>query len=133
MSFGDRLNLALTLARKTRRELAEHLQISEQAIGQVINGHTNALSAENAARAARFLECGTYWLATGEQGPHHVAEPLAAPYLRWPFRNLSHDRLSGLSEMQIEMLEALLIKALGEFKAAQPNAAATGANRADVN
>lgn len=114
-SFGDRLNLALTLARKTRRDLAVHLQISEQAVGQVINGQTTMLTAENAARAARFLECSTYWLCTGEDGPHQVAERLAPPYLRWPFQAVSYERIARLNAMQRDMLEALMLKAMAEF------------------
>lgn len=116
MTFGERLNLALTLARKTRRDLANHLSISEQAIGLVINGDSKALNAENTVRAARFLECSAYWLATGDDGPAHVSEALAPPYLRWPFKTIGHDRIARLNDMQREMIEALLSKALAEFE-----------------
>lgn len=116
VTFGDRLNTALTIARKTRRELAEHLGISEQAVGQVINGQTISLSAENAARAARLLECSAYWLATGEEGPQQVNEPLAPPYLRWPFRTLTYERVWSLTDMQREIIEALALRAISEFK-----------------
>lgn len=115
MTYGERLNMALTLARKTRRDLAQHLAVSEQAVGQVINGHTKALSAENTVRAARLLGCSAFWLATGEDGPHKVSESLAPPYMRWPFPNVSYSRILALSDMQRELLEALLLKALNEL------------------
>ena len=120
VNFGDRLNLALTIARKTRRDLAAQLCISEQAVGQVINGQTHAMSAENTARAARYLECSTYWLATGEEGPQQVRENVAPPYLRWPFRTVSHERVASLNDMQREMIEALLLKALNELQPTAP-------------
>lgn len=65
--FGARLAAALEAAKKTRRELADHLLISVQAVGQAING--GRFSAANAAKAARFLGVNWYWLATGEESP----------------------------------------------------------------
>jgi transcriptional regulator with XRE-family HTH domain len=70
MSYGKRLDKALTLALKERKELADAIGISVQAIGQVIQGKTAALTAENSAKAARFLKVDHYWLATGEGVPH---------------------------------------------------------------
>lgn len=66
MTYGSRLASALDLAAKSRGELALHLAISPQAIGQVIRNDTGALTAENSARAARFLNVDHFWLATGE-------------------------------------------------------------------
>jgi transcriptional regulator with XRE-family HTH domain len=66
MSYGKRLGEALTFAKKERKELADALEVSVQAIGQVLIGKTAALTAENSARAARFLKVSHFWLATGE-------------------------------------------------------------------
>jgi transcriptional regulator with XRE-family HTH domain len=70
--FGKRLQDALDSAGKTRAQLAAVLRstddtmgVSPSAIGQVISGATKALTAENCARAARFLGVSNYWLATG--------------------------------------------------------------------
>ena len=71
--YGSRLEQALQLARKSRGELARHLGVSSQAIGQVISGATKSLTAENSTRAARILRVDHHWLATGE------GEPRAAP------------------------------------------------------
>ena len=75
--YGTRLEQALQLARKTRGELARHLGVSSQAVGQVITGSTKSLTAENSARAARFLRVDHHWLATGEGEPRTT--PLASP------------------------------------------------------
>ena len=47
--------------------------VTPQAMHQALSGATKQLSAENAARAARFLGVEIYWLCTGE-GPMR-AEP----------------------------------------------------------
>lgn len=65
MTYGKRLDKALDAARKSRKELASELRCSPQAVGMVITG-TGALSAENSARAARYLRVDAHWLATGE-------------------------------------------------------------------
>ena len=70
MSYGKRLDRALTLAGKERKELANAIGVKVQSIGQVINGQTQALTAENSARAAKFLKVDHHWLATGEGLAH---------------------------------------------------------------
>jgi transcriptional regulator with XRE-family HTH domain len=68
-TYGKRLAHALEVARKDRAALAEHLKISVQAIGAVLNGKSSAFTAENSAKAARWLRVDHYWLATGEGEP----------------------------------------------------------------
>jgi hypothetical protein len=58
MTFGDRLDSALSLAQVDRAVLAEELGISVQAVGQVISGKTKAMTAGNCAMAARLLKVG---------------------------------------------------------------------------
>lgn len=72
-TFADRLSLAFAAKSCSRKELAAVLRssdgslgISVQAVGQQLAGKTQQMSAENAARAARFLGCDYYWLCTGE-------------------------------------------------------------------
>lgn len=69
MNMGERMARALELAGKTRGELAAAMRTSVQAVGQLLNGQTKALSAENCARAAAFLRIDCFWLATGEGSP----------------------------------------------------------------
>lgn len=73
MTYGRRLAEALQLANKERKELARHLDVSVQAIGQVING-TGALTAFNNAHAARYLRVDPHWLATGDGEPRPPRE-----------------------------------------------------------
>lgn len=71
MTYGKRLESALTASGKSRKELAAALGVSPQAVGMVITGAGGVdryLSAEGSARAARFLRVDGYWLATGEGG-----------------------------------------------------------------
>lgn len=69
MTYGERLATALELAHRERGELALHLGISPQAVGQVIGGQTVQMKANHTARAARFLRVSPHWLATGEGEP----------------------------------------------------------------
>lgn len=66
MTYGDRLKVALAHTGKDRASLAAAIGVSVQSIGQVMLGDTKALTAENSARAARYLGVDGYWLATGE-------------------------------------------------------------------
>lgn len=97
--FGQRLALALARAQKSRKEIAEHLGVSVQSIGQVLKGPTVAMTADNSARSARFLGVSAFWLATGEGA---MAEDVPSTPFRdlnafegqlvEMFRQLSHDR-----------------------------------------
>jgi hypothetical protein len=73
-TYGSRLEEALQESGKDRAELAQCLGISVQAIGQVMRGETRALTAENSAKAARFLGVDDYWLATGEGAKKKASE-----------------------------------------------------------
>lgn len=92
-TYGERLDLALKHAKKSRAELAQRLRnpagefgVSASAVAQVLNGKSNSLTAENSALAAAFLGVNHHWLATGvgrmiesSPGPKLVAqEPPAA-------------------------------------------------------
>lgn len=75
-NYGERLVKALQIAERDRQQLADGIHISVQAIGQVIAGKTKALTAENSAKAARYLKVDGFWLATGMGKPRPVTEPL---------------------------------------------------------
>ena len=66
---GERLLAALNLRQKSRAELAEALGVTVQGLSQVITGANKAMTAENTAKAAKFLQVNWYWLATGDGGP----------------------------------------------------------------
>ena len=72
MNYGDRLNHALTLAGKSRLQLADHMGCAVQSIGLVINsvGRENRkLSLDYHAAAVAFLKVNEKWLRTGEGSP----------------------------------------------------------------
>lgn len=119
MTYGERLKLALELGGKTRDQLAQHLGITVQGVGNVIlggRGGDAAFSAPNHARAARFLEVDPYLLATGE------GEPRPAFMLdreQLPIEAISHARkFAQLTEQQRDIWNALVDTAV---RISQPN------------
>lgn len=118
MTFGQRLERALTLAESDRAKLAKALQISVQAISQTITGKTGAFTAENAAKAARFLRVDPYWLSTGDGEPRSPG-------------NLTPDaiqvamRFDSMSERQrrsfLRVLSAFMAEDPGESAASAEN------------
>lgn len=94
-TFADRLDRALKNRGCSRADLARVLRspkgtlgVSESAIGQLLDGKSKAMTAENCALASRFLGVDQYWLATGD-GPMQpmptatqlTASGTASPYL----------------------------------------------------
>ncbi|UPL20219.1 helix-turn-helix domain-containing protein [Alcaligenes faecalis] len=79
-TYGERLEEALRIAGRERKELCAAVGITLQALGQVISGKTKALTAENSARAARFLQVDHFWLATGEGSPSNVITNQNSPF-----------------------------------------------------
>lgn len=77
VEYKDRLTHALELAGLETKDLQKHLGVTYQAMKKLEIGTTKALSAENNARAARFLDVDAFWLATGEGAPR--------PMQPWPF------------------------------------------------
>lgn len=70
MDFAQRLAHAMELAGLPKyggaSQLARAIGTTPQAPLQVLKGESRALTAENTARAARFLNVDWFWLATGE-------------------------------------------------------------------
>ena len=79
MSYGQRLKNALDCSGKGRKELADAIGRSVQAVGDVINGKSKAFTAENNAKAAEFLRVSSFWLATGEGQMSDFGAPIASP------------------------------------------------------
>lgn len=65
-NYSERLALAMKQGVCSSSALASALGVSYQAIKKVLDGKSNALTAENNAKAARFLKVSSHWLATGE-------------------------------------------------------------------
>lgn len=123
-TYGSRLEQALQLAGRERIELANAIDVSVQAIGQVIAGKTKALTAENSAKAARFLGVDAYWLATGEGS---ARGQVATGPAMWPFTSITAEQWAALSESQRGRIEgyaeAMLNEAAGIKSSASPRAA----------
>lgn len=64
-TYGQRLAEALKESKKSRKNLADALGISVQAVGDAIRGKTAAFTAENNSKAAVFLGIDSDQLATG--------------------------------------------------------------------
>lgn len=114
-TYGERLEHALQLSKRDRTALGKELGISIQAIGQVIAGKTKALTAENSARAARFLDVDHFWLATGEGAPmSHKARGA------WPFGDVAqYESLSDEKKRELgQLVGAFLAGAAPEKRGA---------------
>lgn len=88
-TYGQRLQFALDVRQKTRKQLADHLVISVQAVGDVINGKSNAFSSRNHTRTVSWLHINHEWLqeGVGEMDASNVREGPAQrrplPVISW--------------------------------------------------
>lgn len=124
MSYGKRLEKALELAGKDRKELAAHLEISVQAVGQVITGGRSGnqrFDAENSARAAQFLGVDHFWLATGEGDARLKG-------VDWPFTLVDRERYENLSPERRGFVQSGLERLIAEQEEQQA-LRANGTNR----
>lgn len=117
MSYGERLAEAIRLAKSSRKALGLEIGITEQAVGMVIRGVTNALTAENSARAARFLRVDGYWLATGEGDPR--------PNAAWPFLAFGPTEYYELDAKLREEIEDRLAGAVMRMQRKAPGGSTT--------
>lgn len=133
VDYAERLQAAISHAGVTSKALQDHLKISYQAMKKVEDGKTKSLSAENNARAARFLGVDSFWLATGEDsmilsqtelqsqkiGYAQVAqESMQAHDFAWPFETISYTEFQLLSERQKGLVEGYTKKLIDD---ATPN------------
>ncbi len=70
----ERIDIALSEAGKSRRELATELGLTRQSIYRLTRLKGSSLTAEHLAKASRAMRCDLYWLCTGEGG-HYVPAP----------------------------------------------------------
>lgn len=66
VDYTERLACAMKHAGASKPALAKAVGISYQAVKKVLDGGSRSLTAENNAKAARFLGVSSHWLATGE-------------------------------------------------------------------
>lgn len=90
-TFAERLAAALERRPTSRAELAKVLRsskgslgVSAVAISDLLAGKSKSMTAENAARAAKFLGVDVHWLCTGEgsMDPKAPAWPLTTDLLQ---------------------------------------------------
>ena len=72
------------------------------------------MTAENAARAARFLRCDFYWLATGETLDEAGTPP-------WPFEAVDRERFERLPERRKGEVEKAVLDAIEAIEARAGN------------
>jgi hypothetical protein len=132
MTYGQRLEKAMTHAKKTRAELAAALDCAPQTIGIVITwtgDKERTLSTKNHEAAARFLKVSPRWLLTEEgQMLGHMEQDAQPPVATmehpaiaqtqapddWPFDPdiVSRQMYEALSDagktiVQVKLLEAI--------------------------
>lgn len=133
VDYWQRISDALKHANASQKQLQEALGISYQAMKKLEEGKTKSLSAENNARAARFLGVNSHWLATGEDTmlasntPNQrlfqkaasttcltAQEPSAPPLSAWPFLELKPEQYAKLSERQKGIIEGFALALVKE-------------------
>lgn len=112
MTYGERLLEAITSSGASRSQLADAIGKSVQAVGQVILGKSSAFTAENHARAARFLKVDAFWLATGEGSSSEADE--------WPFPEISREDIEKLTDSQKEQLQGAVLILMIRFAGQKP-------------
>lgn len=70
----ERIDIALSEAGKSRRDLTNELGLSRQSIYRLTRREGSSLTPEHLAKASRAMNCDLYWLCTGEGG-HYVPAP----------------------------------------------------------
>lgn len=107
MDFAQRLALAMELAGLPKyggaSQLARAIGTTPQAPLQVLKGESRALTAENTARAARFLKVDWFWLATGEGRPQASLDDETALDVGWRFARLTEAKQRLLLERLVEL------------------------------
>lgn len=66
ISYGDRLEWAISKRDTSPAEVSKHTKISKSSISQYINGSTGAPRNISSAKLANFLKVNQYWLDTGK-------------------------------------------------------------------
>lgn len=107
VEYRDRLQLAMDEMGVSAAKLADELDTSYQGVKKVLDGKSGAFSAINHARAARFLEVNSDWLALGE-GPMRTAAD-------WPFDRVSLNKVQSLSRDDLMQLQAGIIFAAAQL------------------
>lgn len=132
VDYWDRILDALKHAGVTPKQLQENLSISYQAMKKLEEGKTKSFSAENNARAARFLGVNSFWLATGEEAMFEEKQTNNTPYAiqdrvqaskacdpvaayigpTWPFITLKPEQYALLSDHQKGIIEGHALEML---------------------
>lgn len=115
MKYGERLAIAIEMAKSSRKLAAAAAGITEQAIGQCIRGETEFLKVDGSAKVAAFLEVDHFWLETGEGKPR--------PERAWPFQLFSRSDYMLLSQKERDDSENALAGAIQRIKQTSGRAA----------
>lgn len=91
VDYGERLDAAMRLRTVSTSMLAKEIGVTYQAIKKILDGKSTALSAENNARAAKYLAINSHWLATGEETMLLMDAPSVQPSLAELIKRFSHE------------------------------------------
>lgn len=125
-TFAERLAAALERRARSRADLAKVLRstkgtlgVSAVAISDLLAGKSKSMTAENAARAAKFLEVDLYWFCTGEgvMDPNAPTWPLTTDLLQALARS-DHARIRQAENAARNVLEMDPLPRVGNEMAA---------------
>lgn len=113
VSYKERLAAAIKAAQVSDNQLAAYLGVSIQAVRKISAGTSLAFSAENNAKAARFLRVSSYWLATGDGEMRSDRT--------WPFVLLTQKQAASLTKVNLETVENLALDLLARQQSLSPS------------
>lgn len=104
--FNERLQEAMQLSGRQAKEVAAvlvggdgTLGATDQAVYAALKGTTKSITAENVARAARFMGVDMFWLATGVGSPREKT-----PLTLDPDQQYILEKMQKLSRYHLDML-----------------------------
>lgn len=121
VDYWTRLKEAMTHAGVVKAQLQTHLGVSYQAMKKLEDGKTKSLTAENNAKAAKFLGVNAYWLATGQETKEIPSSATPATTLNlqekraqneakvWPFEDIKPEQYQRLTPVQKSKVEGYIL------------------------
>ena len=105
--YCARFQQAMRESGKTEQQIADHLDVSYQAVRKLMTGGTKMLNAANNVKAARFMGVDSEWLATGVADPERVQlagdeAAMLAAFRRLPSTGLPRGQALGYIERLAE-------------------------------
>lgn len=93
--------------------LSAAIEVEYQAVAKVLKGGSKSMSAENCAKAAKYMRVSIYWLILGEGGMDDVSDIKDD----WPFPGVDKSEYEKLSPSDRAMVQVTAAEAMKDILA----------------